>query len=284
MKKPILFLIDGDHLFYRSLHALIDFSYNGKGTGGFYGFINSLNKMLDEYEVDEMVICWGDKRKNLWRVKKFPEYKGKRTPLEINFNEQWNWITSILENIGVIQLKVATQEADDLIGHIVNKQKENFNILIISGDKDLRQLIEDRSDGWVHVGVEKSGKMTVFNTQKIMDEYGFMPSQLPYFFALTGDKSDNIPGVPGIGPISAKKVILGTASKKIMSKIDNCKELELWESLINLRCTNLDNIVNLIGEPKQNQDLVYKILEETGCTNSLTEKIIEISKRIEKWN
>ena len=277
--RQTLLVIDGDHLLFRNIHQLGQLSFQGKQTGGFYGFIGSLNKVINNYSPDRTVICWGDRRENLWRRKKYPEYKAKRKPTEVNFAEQLNWLTECIGNIGVEQLLIKTYEADDLIAHIVTKQKRLMNIIILTGDKDLRQLVTD-SHPWVRVLSDKKGESTVYDETKVFEEHGVFPHELTRLLSIVGDKSDNIPGVPGVGEKTALKYMNSQASQSEIEKIDNCTELELWEELINIRNLTIEEVVNEIPEYPLDFDVAYDVLVKTGCKNGLHDKLLKIRQNL----
>jgi len=284
-QSSLILLVDGDHLFYRCLHQFIDFNYRGQFTGGFYGFIGSFNRMLKEYKPDKVVICWGDRRENLWRRELYSEYKGTRKPLRINFEQQLKWTVETLSCCGVSQLKVEKYEADDLIAHIVNRQfhkLNNFNILIVSGDKDLRQLVKD-GENWVRVAAEIKGQTIIYDEKKVKEKMGVSPNDLPLYLAIVGDRSDNIPGISGIGPKTAIKYINGEASAKKIKQIESDTTLENWKTLVDIRNMKLTSpIKNMIKGCNNDWNIVEKILTEAGCANTLTEKLQNIKNEILK--
>lgn len=283
--RPLLTLVDGDHLFKRNVHKFENFNHNGMMTGGFYGTINSMNKIAN-MGADEVCVLWGDFRGNLWRRKEYTEYKAKRDvdvdPVKVKQERnQLQAIFSMFDKLAVTQLKVDTQEADDLIAHICNKQKQKFNIIILTGDKDLRQLIREENDeqGYVHVLTEGKGTSKTYNVKTFTEEYGFGPEQLVEFLSVVGDKSDGIPGVSGVGAKGALKHILGQANSRIKNKIAACDDLDLFRRLIDLTNTNINNIVNSI--PKSStEESYYDLLVKFGCQGSLDDKCNSIYEQM----
>ena len=276
-----LLLIDGEHLLYRNIHRFKTFTHNGNMTGGLYGFVNSLNSLLQKRVPDEVIVCWRDRRENLWRREIYPEYKMSRSSQDVNFPQQLGWVTDLLGACGIKQLKVATQEGDDVLAHIALKNKDVFDeIIISSGDKDLRQLIDDEAG--IKVLAEGAGKSILYNERKFKDEYGFPPKDLPTYLSLVGDKSDGVPGVLGIGTMLAKKIMfkrynIRQQTKKKYKDAQEDGTLDLMFKLVNLRDTNIPNIVNMMPEYDRSRDKAYKILLEAGCQNSLMGKTIYIA-------
>ena len=231
MKKIIL--IDGNNLLFRSYFATAytgNIMKNSKGfpTNGLYGFINMLNKILNEEKPMYVVVAF-DKGKT-FRHEKYPEYKDGRheTPEELIM--QFPYAKKLVEAMGMTYLEADNYEADDIIGTFVKKSEddEEFDATIISSDKDLLQLISDETD----VKLLKPVGFVRMDKEEFINTYGIEPHLMVDLKALMGDSSDNIPGVKGIGEKTALKLLIEYGSLDgIYNNIDSIKG-KLQEKLI----------------------------------------------------
>ncbi len=206
MKKVIL--VDGNNLLFRSYFAT---SYSGnimrnsKGfpTNAVYGFINMINKIINEEKPEYMMIAF-DKGKT-FRHEKFQEYKGGRNETPDDLKQQFPVAKQICEAMGIHYFEIDNYEADDIIGTFAKKIEENpeFNATIISSDKDLLQLISDEID----VKLLKQTGFIRMDRKLFQETYGVEPIGMIDLKALMGDSSDNIPGVKGIGEKTAIQLL-----------------------------------------------------------------------------
>jgi len=231
MEKIIL--VDGNNLLYRSYYAT---AYNGNlmknskdfPTNGLYGFVNMINKILRDYKPTHILVAF-DKGKT-FRHKKYSFYKEgrKETPKELIM--QFPIAKEILKAMGIKHLEVDNYEADDIIGTFAKiiEGDKNFDGTIISSDKDLLQLISDNVD----VKLLKSKDFKIMNNETFFTEYGIDPIRIIDLKSLSGDASDNIPGVKGVGDKTALKLLheYGTL-QGVYDNIDNIKG-KLQERLI----------------------------------------------------
>lgn len=193
-------LVDGSSYLYRAFHALPPLSGpQGQPTGVIYGVVNMLKKLLADKKPDYFAVVFDAKGKT-FRHEIYPEYKANRPPMPEDLSRQIPPLFELIEALGYPMVQIEGVEADDVIGTMALEAKSSrMEVLISTGDKDLTQLVCD--------GV------TLLNTMK--DEYldaggvvkkiGVEPAQVVDYLTLTGDKSDNIPGVPGVGPKTAAK-------------------------------------------------------------------------------
>lgn len=231
MKKIIL--IDGNNLLFRSYYATAytgNVMKNSKGfpTNGLYGFINMLNKILNEEHPMYVVVAF-DKGKT-FRHEKYPEYKDGRheTPEELIM--QFPYAKKLVEAMGMTYLEADNYEADDIIGTFVKQSEldDDFDATIISSDKDLLQLISDETD----VKLLKPVGFVRMDKKEFINTYGIEPHLMVDLKALMGDSSDNIPGVKGIGEKTALKLLVEYGSLDgIYNNIDSIKG-KLQEKLI----------------------------------------------------
>jgi len=220
----MVIIIDGNQLAckcYFSLSPLTNSS--GKRTETIYGFLGSFKKYIKTYQDNDthIFVTWdggNDKRKSI-----FPDYKAGRKKFEDAFYEQLDSLRKILKCIGIKQYHIKSVEADDLIGTLTFKsRKKGKKVLIISSDHDFEQLISR------HVKVIHTiGKKTVIKDEQfVLDNYGITPNRLSEVMALTGDPTDNIPGIEGIGDKTAAKLVLANGSLKNI--IDNPDDLKIF--------------------------------------------------------
>jgi len=201
-KKPPLILVDGSSYLFRAFHALPSLT-NSKGqpTGAVYGVINMLRKLRDEYQPEHMAVVFDAKGKT-FRNDLYPEYKAHRPPMPDELRSQIEPLYELVEALGFPMIIVPGVEADDVIG-TYSKQAlaKQVDILISTGDKDLAQLVNP------HVTLINTMNNVVLDEAGVMKKFEVPPSAIVDYLALVGDTSDNIPGVPKVGPKTAAKWI-----------------------------------------------------------------------------
>jgi DNA polymerase-1 len=237
LSKGTLLILDGHNVFIRAYSGLAKQDLrnsDGIGTWGVYGFLNTLTSMVRRYNPTHIFIAF-DKGKSSKRLELYPQYKANReksskeriekqrlTGEVDEFLPQFDLLFKFLEAMGVPYLRISGVEADDIIAKAATEFGPVFDkIVIISADHDIRQLI--RNNVIVvkpSLSQSREVKEEVFTVNAIMEEWGVEPWRLPEIWSLMGDKGDNIPGVPGIGPVKAKKLIkdFGTFEKAIQSE------------------------------------------------------------------
>lgn len=199
---PELYLIDGSAYIYRAYHAVKPLS-NSKGlpTHAVYGFLAILRRLLKERNPEYLAIAF-DTKGPVFRHQLYGQYKANRPPMPDDLAQQIPYIRQLVAAHRICTLEQDDQEADDLIASACRRMlAQDFHITIVSGDKDLLQLVAPGVTVWDPM----SNK--VMDEAAVRDKYGVTPAMLLDYFALTGDSSDNIPGVPGVGPKSAQKLI-----------------------------------------------------------------------------
>ena len=196
MKK--LILIDGNSLLFRAYFAMRPMvTSKGIHTQGVFAFINMLNKIIKDYEPDCIAVAF-DMKEKTFRHDVYPEYKAGRQQTPIELLTEIPLLHRVLEAMNIAVLEKPKYEADDIIGTLSAKASaEGYKVLVISGDKDELQLVNDN----VSVLINKKGmsEFDVYDPEAMKDRYGLTPSQFIDLKGLMGDKSDNIPGIPGIG-------------------------------------------------------------------------------------
>jgi DNA polymerase I len=201
-----LVLLDGNSLANRAFYALRLFSTtDGVFTNAVYGFLTMLYKLLEEEKPDYLAIAF-DKGKATFRHTEYAEYKGTRKSTPDEFRPQLSLLREVLDALNVTWYWTDQFEADDILGTLAKRAAEKgVDTLIVTGDKDSLQLIDDH----ITVMMTKKGISDVvrYDPATLKQEYGLSPSQIVDLKALMGDASDNIPGVPGVGEKTALKLL-----------------------------------------------------------------------------
>lgn len=199
LKNKKLVLLDGTSYAYRAFHAIPDLKNEaGEPTGAVYGVLNMLRKLERELTFDYAAFVCDAPGKN-FRHEKYPLYKANRKSLPEDLRQQLIWIRELVSQMGWKVLMVPKVEADDVIASLVKKAKqEEMEILISSGDKDLTQLVDERTvviDSMREVQLDREG---------VKNKFGVFPEQIVDYLTLTGDTSDNVKGVMKCGPKTAR--------------------------------------------------------------------------------
>ena len=226
-KRARLFLVDGSSYIYRAFFALPHLT-NSKGfpTNAVYGFTNMLLKVLRERNPEYLAIAF-DAPGPTFRHEVFVEYKANRPSMPDNLRPQIPYIKEIVAALRIPILEKESYEADDLIGSLAKKlENEGIETVILSGDKDLMQLINH------HVTMYDPMKDKIFEVPDVRERFGVTPEKVVEVMGLSGDTSDNIPGVPGIGEKTASKLILEFGSiEELLKNLDKVKNAKVRASL-----------------------------------------------------
>ena len=277
MKKIVL--VDGNNLLFRSYYATAysgNIMKNSKGfpTNALFGFINMINKIMDDEKPEYMLVAF-DKGKT-FRHEKYDFYKQGRIETPDDLKKQFPVAKEVLDCLGIKWFEIDNYEADDIIGTLSKRVDENneFNATIISSDKDLLQLISNK----VTVKHLKSKDSIVFTPEKFREVYGIEPIHMIDLKALAGDASDNIPGIRGIGEKTALNLLNKyTSLDGIYNNIDDIKgktKLKLEEDKdIAYECKELATIY-------KNVNLDFD-LEDTVINEKNLDKLTEIYKDLE---
>ncbi len=287
-----LLLIDASALIHRFYHALPEFeNQNGERTESLYGLSNLMLKFFLEKKTD-FWLAGLDRAEPTWRKKEFDEYKIQRPKAESRLIEQIKRMPEIFSAFGISALSHPGFEADDIIGTVVEKLKNNpeIKITILSGDHDMFQLVENDK---IVVELPQSGinEIKTYNEKGIFEKYGILPNQIPDFKGLKGDASDNIPGIAGIGEKAAKDLLqefkniegiyenLPIVKNKIAEKLENkYEDCLLYRRLATIRCDapiEIPNIENL-SAAKLDKEKLLKLFQNLGFP-SLIKKLEEIN-------
>ncbi|MCD6312102.1 MAG: hypothetical protein J7M11_06560, partial [Elusimicrobia bacterium] len=218
-ERKKLFIIDGNNYLHRAFHALPPFSSpEGKPVGALFGFARMLLSILKKHKPDRMAVVFDSPGKN-FRHSEYSEYKANRPPPDEALVFQLKNMSGVTEGLGIASISAPGYEADDLTASMAEKFKDVYDIYIVSADKDLCQLAEER------VKIFNEQKKIIMGPGEIREKYGVGPEQFCDWQALVGDKSDNIPGAAGIGPKGAMALISEYGNiDGIYGNIDSVKE------------------------------------------------------------
>jgi len=219
--KSKIFLVDGNAYIHRAYHALPPLTTSsGLPINAVFGFIRMIFKMLRNFKPEYFCICL-DSEKPTFRHKIYKEYKATRKELEENIKIQFPIVKEFIVESGIPYLSIDGYEADDIISCLVKKfgEDEDNEIIIISGDKDILQLVSKK------VLVYNEHKDIWYNEEEVKKKYGVPPSALIDFFSLVGDKIDNIHGLDGVGPKTAAELLSKFGSiEGIYSNLDKLRD------------------------------------------------------------
>lgn len=207
-KRRTFAVIDGNSLMHRAFHAVPPTmnAPDGRPTNAIFGFLNMFLKMIDAFNPDGVVVAF-DKGKPLVRMEMLPQYKAQRPPMDPDLHAQFPMIKELLGALNVPILQSEGWEGDDILGTMARLGEEaGCDMLLVTGDRDMYQLVTE------HVNVVSTHKglsdVAIMTPESVDDLYhGITPALVPDFYGLKGDTSDNIPGVPGIGPKKASALI-----------------------------------------------------------------------------
>jgi len=223
--KPRLFLIDGMALAYRSYFAFMRnplTNSRGENVSVVYGFTNIILNILDREKPEYFAVVF-DSKEPTFRHEMYAEYKAQRAEMPVDMIDQLPRIQQMLEILRVPKIAKPGYEADDIIGTLARMaEKESILTVIVTGDKDLMQLV---SPDIIIYNPKKSGEEPEWLDEKgVQEKIGLPPNRVIDYLALTGDTSDNIPGVPGIGPKTALLLLQEFDTfENVLHNIDNVK-------------------------------------------------------------
>jgi DNA polymerase-1 len=201
-----VYLIDGYSLLYRAFYALPQSIATSSGlpTNALYGFTSMVLKLLDSEEEVGLGVVW-DSGKPAFRMEVFPEYKAQRSTMPEELRVQLDHLDEILQAMNIPAIRAEGFEADDVLATLSRRIPEGTELMIVTGDQDAMQLV---NDGVKVLRTTRGVSETkAYGRDEVIEEYGVTPEQIPDYKALTGDPSDNIPGVRGIGPKSAASLL-----------------------------------------------------------------------------
>ncbi len=219
-KPPRLYLIDGSSYIFRAFYGIRQSLSNSKGlpTNAIYGFATMLLKILREEQPEYIAVIFDPKGKT-FRHEMYKEYKANRAETPDDLIPQFPYIINLVEAFNIVSIQQEGFEADDVLGTVSKKaEKEGFEVTIVSGDKDMMQLITS------NIKMLDTLKNKTFGVKEVKEKFGVEPGQVTEVMGLMGDSSDNIPGVPGIGPKTAIALIQDYGD--IENLLENLKQIK----------------------------------------------------------
>ncbi len=276
--QPKLCLIDGSSYLYRAFHALPSLSNAAnEPTGAIFGVANMLRRLLQEHSPERVAVVFDAPGKN-FRHELFADYKANRPPMPDELRAQIEPLHELIDAMGIPRVMVEGVEADDVIASLVEQARSRgLDVLISSGDKDLAQLVDDQ------VVLEDSMQGKRYDADAVADKFGVGPALVGALLALTGDSSDNIPGVDKVGPKTAAKWLneygsldkLIEAADQVGGKVgDNLRaaldQLPLSRELVALK-SDVDTGVELdaLGAARPDRERLVELLRRFGFSTWL---------------
>jgi len=230
-KQEPVYLVDGSAYIYRAYHAIAPLSNSaGLPTHAIYGFINILLRVIKEKEPRYLAVAF-DMKGPTFRHELYSDYKANRPPMPEDLSCQIPYIRQVVDANNITALEEQGVEADDLIASAARQlQKTGHEVVVVSGDKDLLQLVGERISFWDPMNNK------VLDREAVLKKYGVPVEHLLDYFALVGDSSDNIPGVRGVGPKTAAKLIQAFGTLEgLYDNLDQIEQKKLVEKLTDNR-------------------------------------------------
>jgi len=246
MQKPEIILVDGSSYLYRAFYVpqlKRMQTASGQPTGAVFGTVNMLKSLMAEYPESKIIAIFDAKGKN-FRHELYSDYKANRPPMPDELRSQIDYVHRAIKAMGIPLIAMPAVEADDVIGTYAKQASDaGLSVLVASGDKDLAQIVNDK------VHLIDTMKKVIYDEVGVVEKYGVRPDQIIDYLALMGDSSDNVPGVPKVGPKTAVKWLVEYGSvaaiienaEKIGGKIgENLRafipQFPLSQDLVTVRC------------------------------------------------
>lgn len=287
MEKRLI-IIDGNSIINRAFYALPDMSNSeGLKTNAIFGFVRMMFKIIEDYQPTHMSVAF-DKKAPTFRHKQYADYKAGRKKMPDELAQQLQPLKDLLDKFNINRLELEGYEADDLIGTVARLGEENdFKVYIVTGDKDAIQLASHKTTTLItKKGV---GEVEEYNYDSVLERYEMTPTQFIDLKGLMGDKSDNIPGVPGVGEKTGIKLLKQYSTIEnliehtdelkgsIKKKIEENKDLALMSKELATIITNVPIEVKLedLEYGDYNKDDVVEKFKEFGFASLIT-KLLDI--------
>ncbi len=282
-KNKRAILIDGNNIAYRAFYAIPETvsTSSGIATNAVLGFTNMLLKLIEE-ENPDTIVCAFDSKKPTFRHEMFDQYKIKRKKMPSGLSEQFPLIKEVLSAFNIACLEKDGFEADDIIADLAGSLKDKFEkIIIVTGDKDILQLVS----GNIKVMAIKKGitDTVLFDGTGVREKFGVEPGHIKDLLALMGDSSDNIPGIPGIGPGTAKLLVAGYGTvENIYENLDKIENKHIRELL--LKNKELAELSKKLTTLKKTGDINAEEIIENSFKNISTGRVKQLFQSLEFKN
>ncbi|MFW5786971.1 MAG: DNA polymerase I [Halanaerobiales bacterium] len=276
-----LFLLDGHSLAHRAFYALPLLSNSeGHYTNAVFGFCKMLFRLIDDEDPDLMGVAF-DKKGPTFRHKEYDEYKADRKETPEELSPQFDILKKLLEVLKIPQFEVDGFEADDIIGTLAKRAADDgYQVVIVTGDRDALQLVDEN----IKVMYTRKGitDIVYYDLKKVREKYQLEPKQLVDMKGLMGDKSDNIPGIPGIGEKTATSLLKEFSSMENI--LDNIEKVSGKKRKENLRKYGEQaRMSKMLGEIKVNVplDIDYNQLKRGELTPEENKRVVELFEDLE---
>lgn len=282
MRKKIV-LIDGHSILNRAFYGVPDLT-NAEGlhTNAIYGFLNIMFKIIDEEKPEYLAVAF-DVKAPTFRHKIYPEYKGTRKGMPDELREQVPVMKEVLTSMGILIMQQEGLEADDILGTMAKRaQKEGLEVALVSGDRDLLQIADEHIK--IRIPKTKGGKTEVedYYAKDVIESLQVTPEQFIELKALMGDTSDNIPGVPKVGPKTATELMVTYGSlDNIYAHLEDITKKSVRETLREHQ--ELANLSKVLATIEINADISYT-LEQAEYNNPFTKDAYVLCKKLEFKN
>ena len=280
-----LLLIDGSSYLYRAFHALPELtSSKGAQTGAVLGVLNMLHKILSDMQ-PELVAVVMDAPGKTFRDELYKEYKANRPPMPAELREQIDPLLHAIEALGIPLLRIKGVEADDVIGTLATQAAENgIRTIISTGDKDMAQLVNEQITLLDTMPRGPGAEPKAMDADGVVKKFAVRPDQIIDYLALIGDASDNIPGVPKVGPKTAVALLAEFAGvDEILANLDKVAELKIRGAksvaarieehrdtlLLSYKLATIDCNLKLDTQP----DKLARTRQDTAALRKLYEKL-----------
>ena len=291
--KETLYLVDGSSYIYRAYFAIRHLSSpSGHPTNAIYGFIQMLLKLLKDYTPHHVAVVF-DAGRTTFRTEMYPEYKANRAAMPDDLRIQMEPIREVVRAFNIPALELQGYEADDIIGALARRfAAQNGKVVVVTGDKDLMQIVTDRVTLLDTMKGKESG------ISEVIERFGVGPELVTDILGLAGDSSDNIPGVPGIGEKTAAKLILEFGSlDRLLEHVDEVKgkngerlrefreQALLSRRLATIECNvPLDVDIKALTAREPDQEALNRLFKKFGFTSLIKELSGKATLSTEQYN
>jgi DNA polymerase-1 len=292
-----LVLIDGNAILHRAFHAMPPLTTaNGEPINAVYGLVSMFLRVVQDLKPTAIAVAF-DLKEPTFRHKEFKEYQSQRPPTANELSSQFEKAKDFFRAVGVPIYSKAGFEADDVIGTIASKATDTDEVVIITGDRDILQLVDDKNNIKLYMPITGLTNAKFFGEKETVERMGVLPIEIPDYKALVGDPSDNYPGVAGIGPKTAIGLldkyhsvnsiyahlqdISPNVRQKLIDKKDDAKLFLHLATIIRDVPINID--FKEMNAWKIDSPEVLKLFEEFGF-KTLSDRIKKVGKSIEEEN
>ncbi len=299
MPLPRAYLIDSSIYIFRAWHTYDDSITDSAGnpSNAIFGFSDFLFQLLRQKQPEYIACAFDASQTESYRRELYPEYKANRPPPPQDLVHQFAQCRLFCQAVGIPEFGSNRYEADDIIGSLASYfRAQGFAITIVSADKDLTQLVVGEEDAWWDFA-----RGTVLNRKGVEKHFGVEPEQIPDLLALSGDKVDNIPGIPGVGYTTASRILKKYSSiDKVLENIDSIADMKfrgasrvqallhahqnilpLNKLLTTVVCDmhledHLDAVLDNLSWQGINQDIFNNLTEQLGLSEALSKRWLNL--------